>query len=107
MKVFGHQNPTDKQKMKFLPHLVKPLDKAAPKAISEEKERTAIGAGGDELEFPGTVNAVVEGHGAGEYTRDGARSEEKVPAGDRRHQTSGVCASRRETGFRARSFAQL
>ena len=54
-----------------------------------------IGAGGDELEFPRIVNALVEGHRAGEYTRDGARSEEKVPSGDRRHQTSGVCASRR------------
>ncbi len=43
--------------------------------------------------------AVVDGHGAGEYTRDGAQSEEKVPSGDRRHQTSGVCASRRVDGL--------
>ena len=77
MKVLGHQNPADKQEMKFLPHLVKPLDKAAPKAIGDEKGCTPIGAGGDELEFPRTVNAVVEGHGAAEHTRDGARSEER------------------------------
>ena len=81
MKMLGHQNPTDEQEMQFLPHLVKPLDKAAPKAIREEKRRAAIGAGGDELEFTGTVNAVVEGHGAGEYTLDGAGPEENVPSG--------------------------
>ena len=45
--------------MPFLPHLLKPLDKAAPKAIGEEKGRAAIGAGGDELQFTGTVNAGV------------------------------------------------
>jgi hypothetical protein len=71
------------------------LDEAAPKAIGDEKGCTPISAGGDELEFPSTVNAVVEAHGGGEYTRAGQRSEENVPSGDRRHQTSGVCASRR------------
>ena len=67
--------------MPFLPHLVKSLDKAAPKAIREEKRRAAIGAGRDEWEFTGTVNAVVEGHGAGEYTPDGARPDENVSSG--------------------------
>jgi hypothetical protein len=36
------------------------------------------GAGGDELEFAGTVNAVVDGHSAGEYPLDGAGPEENV-----------------------------
>ena len=61
MKMLGHQNPADKQEMQFLPHLLQPLDKAAPKAIREEKGRATIGAGGDELEFTGTVNAASEG----------------------------------------------
>jgi hypothetical protein len=30
---------------------------------SEEKWRAAIGAGGDELEFTGSITAEVEGHG--------------------------------------------
>jgi hypothetical protein len=64
--------------VRFLPHLAKPLDKA--KAIREGKRPAAIGAG-DELKFTGAVNAVVEGHGAGEYTLDGARPEENVPSG--------------------------
>ena len=59
MKMFGHQNPADEQEIQLLPHLLKPLDKAAPKAIREEKWRAAIGAGGDEWEFTGTVYAVV------------------------------------------------
>jgi len=101
MKMFGHQNPADEQEMPFLPHLVKPLDKA--KAIREEKWRAAIGAGGDELEFTGTVNAVVKGHGAGEHTLDGAWSEENVPAGERRHQKSGAPASVMAT-YRAKSL---
>jgi hypothetical protein len=63
------------------PHLLKPLDQAAPQALREEKWRAAIGAGGNELKFTGTVNAVVEGHGAGEYTLDGAGPEENVPSG--------------------------
>ena len=37
-----------------------------------EEWGAAIGAGGDKLELTGSVNAVVEGHGAGEYTLDGA-----------------------------------
>jgi hypothetical protein len=81
MKMLGHQNPADQHEMQFLPHLVKPLDKAAPKAIGEEKGRAVIGAGGDELEFTGTVNAVVEGHGGGEYTLYGVGPEENVPSG--------------------------
>ena len=38
-------------------------------------------SGGDELELTGTVNAVVEGHGAGEYTLCGAGPEENAPSG--------------------------
>jgi hypothetical protein len=38
-------------------------------------------AGGDELEFTGSVNAVVEGHGAGEHTLDAAGPERNVPSG--------------------------
>ncbi len=66
--------------MPFLPHLLQPLDKAVPKAIREEKGRAPIRTGGDKLKLAGTVNAVVEGHGAGEYTLDGARPEENVPS---------------------------
>ena len=68
-----------------------------PKAIRKEKWRAAIGAGGDELEFPGTVNAVVEGHGAGEYTRDGARSEENGPFG--RSQTPNIGCLRQPADY--------
>jgi hypothetical protein len=39
------------------------------------------GAGGDGLEFIGTVNAVVEGKGAGEYALDGAGPEGNLPSG--------------------------
>ena len=38
-------------------------------------------AGGDGLEFTGTVNALVEGQGAREYTLGGAGPEEIVPSG--------------------------
>ncbi len=41
------------------------------------------GASGDEWEFTGTVNAVVEGHSVREYALDGARPEENVPSGSR------------------------
>jgi len=92
MNVLGHQNPADPQEMPLLPHFVKPLDKAAAKAIGEERGGAAIGAGGDELKFTGTVNAVVDGHGAGEYTLGDMGPKENVPAGDRRHQESGAPA---------------
>jgi len=45
-----------------------------------ELTHRAIGAGGDEWELAGNVNAVIEGPGAGEYTRDGAGPEENVPS---------------------------
>jgi hypothetical protein len=81
MKMLGHQNPPDEQKMPFLPHLFKPLDKAPPKAIGEEEGRAAIGARGNELQFTGTVSAVVEGHGAEEYALDSTEAGENVPSG--------------------------
>lgn len=62
--------------MPFLSHLLQPLDKAAPKAIGGENDRAAIGACGSELELIRTVNAVVDGHDAGEYTLDGVAPEE-------------------------------
>ena len=40
--------------------------------MGEEKGRAATGAGGDELEFTAAVNAVLEEHGAEEYTSGGA-----------------------------------
>jgi hypothetical protein len=76
IKVLGHQNPADEQEMPFLPRLPTPLDKAAPNAIREENGSAAVRAGGDEWERTGTVNAVVEGHGAEAYTLDGAGPEE-------------------------------
>ncbi len=99
MKMLGHQNPADEQEKQFLSHLLEPLDKAAPKTIREEKGRAAVGAGRDELEFTGTVYAMIEGHGAEEYTLDGAGPEENAPSGDRRHQKKGVCASPRVVRF--------
>ncbi|MGD0222413.1 MAG: hypothetical protein ABSF71_08745 [Terriglobia bacterium] len=83
MKMLRHQNPADEQEMQFLPHLVKPLDKAVPKAIREEKWRAAIGGGGDELEFTGTVNAVAEGQGQ-ESILSTARGRKKTSLRDRR-----------------------
>ena len=50
-------------------------------------------AGGDELEFTGNINVVVEGHEPGD-TRGDTGPKETVPSGDRRHQKSGVRASR-------------
>jgi hypothetical protein len=47
------------------------------------------------LKFAGTVNAVVEGHDAGEYTPRDMGPKESVPSGDRRRQKTGVCASQR------------
>jgi hypothetical protein len=67
--------------MQFLAHLLKALDKAALKTIREENRRAAVGAGGNELEFTGTVKALVDGHGAGEYTLGSAGPEENVPSG--------------------------
>jgi len=67
--------------VQFLPHLIKPLGKATPKATREEKGRAAKGAGGDEGEFTGTVSPPIEGHGAGAYTLDGAGPELIVPSG--------------------------
>jgi hypothetical protein len=66
---------------------VGPLDKA--KAIREKKWRAAIGTGGDESEFPGTANAVVEGHDAGEYTLGDMGPKENVPSVDRRGKENG------------------
>ena len=83
MKMFGHQNPADEQEIQLLPHLLKPLDKAVPKAIREEKWRAAIGGGGDELEFTGTVNAVAEGQGQ-ESILSTARGRKKTSLRDRR-----------------------
>jgi len=44
----------------------------------------SIGARSYQLQLTGAVNAVLEGHGAGAYTRDGARPEENVPSGSPR-----------------------
>jgi hypothetical protein len=44
------------------------------------------------LEFTGTGNPVVEGHGAGEYTHGGAGPEENVPSGSQT--PNRACASR-------------
>jgi hypothetical protein len=60
------------------PDLVKPLHKAAAKAIGEGKGRAAMGAGGDELKFTGIVNAALEGHGAGEYALGDMDPKENV-----------------------------
>ncbi len=69
--------------MQFLPQLFEPLDKAAPKALGEEKGRAAIGASGGELKLTGTLDTLVERHGAEEYTRDDAGPAGNVPSGDR------------------------
>ena len=64
----GHQHPADEQKIQLVAHLVEPLDKATAKTLGEEKLRLKIGAGSDELQLTRAVNALVEGHAAGEYT---------------------------------------
>jgi hypothetical protein len=58
------------------------------------------------LKFTATVNAVVEGLGAGEYTLDGAPSEEKVPFGDRKHPKVG-CLRQSALQPCARSFSPV
>jgi hypothetical protein len=52
----------------------------------------ATGAGGDDREFTGAKDAVVEGHAAGEYALGGMGPKENVPSGNRRPQKTGVCA---------------
>ena len=37
MKMLGHQNPAEEQEIPFPPHLLQPLNRAAPKAIGKEK----------------------------------------------------------------------
>ena len=78
--------------LQFLPQFVTPLDKAI--AVQKELSRAATDAGGDELKFTGAVNAVVEGHRAGEYTLGGVQPKVNVPSGDRRRQKARVCAGR-------------
>ena len=51
--------------MPFLPHFLKALDKTATESVGEEECRATIGAAGDELQLTGTVDALVERHGAG------------------------------------------
>ena len=48
-----------------------------------KKARAAIGTRGDELAFSRSINAVVEGHEVGEYTRDDKDPKETVSAVDR------------------------
>jgi hypothetical protein len=48
----------------------------SPRRVSD----APAGAKGATL-LPGTANAVVDGHGAGEYTPDVAGAEENVPSG--------------------------
>ncbi len=114
IKMPGQWNLADQQEMPFLPHLVQFVartcvprsaalpDQAAPKALREEKGRAPRGAVGDEWEFTGTVNAVVEGHGGGEYTLDGAGPEETVPSGS---QTPNVgCLMMRQPAWSSTNF---
>ncbi len=58
----------------------------------EEKAREAIGARGGQLEF--SVNAVVEGHDAGEYTHGDVSARKDAPSAARGRQKTGACASR-------------
>ena len=58
-------HPVEQQEMPFLPHFLKALDKTATESVGEEECRATIGAAGDELQFTGTVDALLERHGAG------------------------------------------
>jgi hypothetical protein len=69
--------------MPLLPHFLQPLDEAAAKTVRQEKLRAAIGAGGNELELPGSVDAVVERYNSGEDTPHRPALEENVLSGDR------------------------
>jgi hypothetical protein len=50
-------------------------------ALAPRKRRAAIGTDGYELKFTGSVNAVVAGHDAGEYTAGGAGAGRECPFG--------------------------
>jgi hypothetical protein len=63
--MLGHEHPADQQEMPFVPHFLKALDKTATESVGEEECRPAIGAAGNELQLTGTVDALVERHGAG------------------------------------------
>jgi hypothetical protein len=76
MEVIGHQHPTDEQEFHLLSQLLERLDKKTAKMLGEEKGRPPIGAGGDKLQLSQAVSALVERHGAGEYTPENALPEE-------------------------------
>ncbi len=55
----------------------------------EEKTRVAIVTGGDDSEYTGTVDAVVEGHDAEEYTHGDVSARKDAPSANRRRQKTG------------------
>ena len=65
------------------------LDKTTAETRGEEDGRPAVGAGGDELEMARGVKALVEGHGAVEYTLDDPRPKES-PLGSQTPQNRGL-----------------
>jgi hypothetical protein len=67
MEVLRHQHPTDEQELQLLPHLLKPLYKAATETVREKNGRPAVSAGGDKLQLTRTVGAMVERHTAEKY----------------------------------------
>ena len=68
VEVIRHQHPTEEQEFQLLAHFLDPLNKTTAKPLGEEEGRPPIGTGGDELQLPRAVSALVEWHTAGEYT---------------------------------------
>jgi hypothetical protein len=74
MEVLGHQDPANEQAVHLLPDFFEALDEVLAKAWREENRRSAVDAGGNELQLTRAVNAMIDGHAAFEYTRsDGLR----------------------------------
>jgi hypothetical protein len=59
--ILSSQSQTTLSQQQFVPHFFEPLDKTTAETLGEEKRRAAIGAGSDELQSPGTVDAFVNG----------------------------------------------
>jgi hypothetical protein len=58
VEMVGHQYPTDQEEIQFLLHLFEPLDKGRAETFGEKEWRSAVGAGGDELQLTGCTYAA-------------------------------------------------
>ena len=84
MEVIGHEHPADEPE----PQVGQCFHKAAAKTLREEKGRTPVGAGGDELQLSRTVMALVERHDVESIRRPPVREESLRDYADPKNQGS-------------------